>query len=473
MKMPSTARPRRDRVELFPLSAIAIALALAGCGSSGSGGQGAGGTDSTPTFDPSLFDADSATIENRFLPLAAGTTSILEGQDDEGEMIRVVTTVSHQTREVAGVEAAIVVDREYEGGELIEETFDWFAEDRDGNVWYLGEASTEYEDGVAVSTDGSWETGVDVEGVGVPGQASVIMFENPIVGMNYAQEIYQGVAEDRAEIVSLDAAVTLADGTSASALQVLETNPLEPDSVDEYKYYVAGVGLVLERKVDDSEMLQLTETLDQRTPNIDPAAFSASTRIDHPFHPLVPGTVRRYAVQTEDGLEEILIEVLAETRTVMGIENVVVRDRVFLDGVLIEDTFDWFSQDDAGNVWYFGEEVVNYEYDDEGTLLSTNDDGSWEAGVDNAQPGVQMPANVRVGDSYRQEYRAGIAEDVAAVIALDEPVTLGDGREFLTIQTLEWNPLEEDSFEYKFFGEGVGLVREQDIEGEEVVDLVQ
>ena len=424
-------------------------------------------------FGPALFDASSALIDNRYLPLKAGTTAILRGFDDEGTEIDVITTVSHETRTIAGVESAIVVDREYEDGELVEETFDWFAQDILGNVWYLGEASTEYEDGVAVGTEGSWETGADVDGIGVLGRGSILMFSEPVVGQTYDQEIYPGVAEDRAEIVSLDAQVTLADGSTATALQVLETDPLNDGSDGEFKYYVSGIGLVIEEKLDGSERLDLVDRFDQAAPEIDPANFSNSTQIDHPFHPLVPGTVRAYSVETDEGREDILVEVLFETRMVMGIENVVVRDRVTLDGVLIEDTYDWFAQDNDGNVWYFGEDVVNYEYDDEGVLLGTDNDGAWESGIEGAQPGIQMPSELRVGDSYRQEYLEGEAEDLAAIVSLAETITLADGSVYTTLKTREWNPLEVDSDEYKYYAEGIGLVREEDADGEEQVDLVQ
>ena len=159
-----------------------ICLALAGCSNNDSTstpavndpvvtgpdiGQPDTGTDpAEPEFSMALFDEQSATVDNPWFPLEPGTSVQFEGLNDEGDVEKVVTTVSHEKRFVNGVESAVVVDREFENGELIEETFDWYAQDMAGNVWYMGEASTEYEGGEAVGTAGSWEAGKDIDGVG-------------------------------------------------------------------------------------------------------------------------------------------------------------------------------------------------------------------------------------------------------------------------------------------------------------------
>ena len=114
---------------------------------------------------------------------------------------------------------------------------------------------------------------------------------------------------------------------------------------------------------------------------------------------------------------------LDETREVMGIEVRVVHDVVTEDGEVIEDTFDWYAQDADGNVWYFGEETKEFE---DGKVSTTA--GSWEAGVDGAQPGILVPAEPEVGMTYRQEYYAGEAEDAAAVLSLDEKVEVPFGQ---------------------------------------------
>jgi hypothetical protein len=182
--------------------------------------------------------------------------------------------------------------------------------------------------------------------------------------------------------------------------------------------------------------------------------------------------VFEYEVETDDGVEEILVEVLDETRIVDGLLCRVVRDRVYLDGLLIEDTHDWYAQDDAGNVWYMGEEVVNFEYDDDDNLIDMSDDGSWEAGVDGAEAGVLIWAVPVVGSSYRQEYYEDEAEDMAVVVATSVTVQLEDGTTFLNcLKTLEWTPLEPFALEYKFYAPGIGLVAEEPIPGDERVEL--
>ncbi len=212
---------------------------------------------------------------------------------------------------------------------------------------------------------------------------------------------------------------------------------------------------------------------DPAEPTFSAARFGPeSATIDHPYLPMAPGTTWTYTAETEEGTETTVVEVLDETRTVAGVEARVVRDRVFMDGMLVEDTRDWFAQDDEGNVWYMGEAVDNYEYDDEGNLLEVTHEGAWEAGKDGAQAGILIKADPAVGDSYRQEFLEGVAEDMAEVQALGVTVELENGVEYEgCVQTLEWNPLEEDSEEYKYYAPGVGVVKEEEVSGEGVVEL--
>ena len=151
-----------------------------------------------------------------------------------------------------------------------------------------------------------------------------------------------------------------------------------------------------------------------------------------------------------------------------GVTCVAVRDQVFLDGVIVEDTEDWFAQDDAGNVWYFGEAVVNYEYDENGNLIGTNDDGSWEAGLDvdgvgvSALPGIQMWAQPVVGNSYYQEFYSTAAEDIAQIIATNVTVKIHGGKTYTgCVRTLDWNPLDPEGLDYKYYSPGIGFVFEE------------
>jgi hypothetical protein len=177
--------------------------------------------------------------------------------------------------------------------------------------------------------------------------------------------------------------------------------------------------------------------------------------IDHPFLPLRPGARFVYEGATEKGRERIEVTVTDQTREVMGVACVVVRDTVWANGELIEDTFDWYAQDRQGNVWYFGEDTKEYQH---GVLVSS--EGSWEAGVDGAQPGLVMKAQPDRRDSYRQEYYAGHAEDMAQVVALGRRVSVPAGSFAGCLKILEWTPLEPGAAEYKYYAPNVGLVLE-------------
>ena len=126
----------------------------------------------------------------------------------------------------------------------------------------------------------------------------------------------------------------------------------------------------------------------------------------------------------------------------------------------VEDTFDWYAQDRAGNVWYLGEQTREFE---NGRVVST--EGSFEAGVDGAQAGIAMPARPRVGCRYRQEDYAGHAEDRGGVFSLREQVTVPTGHYTDVVMTRETNPLEPRVLEYKFYARGVGQVLAVDISG--------
>jgi len=189
-------------------------------------------------------------------------------------------------------------------------------------------------------------------------------------------------------------------------------------------------------------------------PVIDPAEFSAT--IDNPYLPLVPGTVHVY----EGDGERIEYTVTGATREVMGVSTVVVHDRAFDAGKLVEDTQDWFAQDRAGNVWYFGEDTATCK---DGKVVDHH--GAWEAGVDGAQPGVVMLARPVVGDSYRQEFYAGEAEDQARVLEIGSTLTTMDRTYDDILMTADFTPLEPDLLEHKLYARGVGVVEERTIQG--------
>jgi hypothetical protein len=186
-------------------------------------------------------------------------------------------------------------------------------------------------------------------------------------------------------------------------------------------------------------------------PKIDPATFS--TQITNRYFPLKPGTT--FVLEgTRDGQpQRAEVVVTSETKVIMGVTTVVVRDTVTSNGALVEKTTDWYAQASNGDVWYFGEDTKEYT---NGTVSSTH--GTWEAGLDGAQPGIIMKATPKVGDSYRQEYRPGEAEDMAKVIGLEPSVQVPAGTFREVVVTEDTDPLNPDKVDQKKYGPGAGLV---------------
>ena len=160
-------------------------------------------------------------------------------------------------------------------------------------------------------------------------------------------------------------------------------------------------------------------------------------------------------------VQRVEVTVLDETHTVaLGIEARVVHDLVTADGAVVEDTLDWYAQDADGNIWYLGEETAEYE---DGRVVST--EGSWEAGVDGAQPGIAVPADPEPGTGYRQEYLADEAEDEAVVLSVSEQVEVPTGRYTDALLTRDSTPLEPEVSELKFYAPDVGPVMALQVSG--------
>jgi hypothetical protein len=225
-----------------PLLALTFVL-LAGCGG--------GATSSLPqgsepaNLDPADFVAQ---VDNPYWPMAPGSRWVSR----EGPQ-RNVVTVTERPKRILGIDATVVHDVVTEDGELVEDTWDWYAQDKDGNLWYLGEDTKEYEHGKVKSTEGSWEAGVD------GAEAGVILPAEPETGMSYRQEYYRGQAEDEAEVLSTDELAEVPFGAFDHVLLTRESTPLEPRLL-EYKFYARGVGPVLAVAVsggsDREELLQ-------------------------------------------------------------------------------------------------------------------------------------------------------------------------------------------------------------------------
>jgi hypothetical protein len=191
-------------------------------------------------------------VDNPYFPLEPGTVLVYEGHSEEEREV-VTVRVTEMTKEILGVTCVVVRDTVRVAGEIREDTFDWYAQDVDGNVWYMGEDTKEYEDGKVVSTEGAWEAGVDGA---LPG---VIMPAEPVEGLAYTQEHYAGEAEDKGKVIRLGAQVTAPAGSYDEVLVTEDSTPLEP-KVREHKYYAPGVGVVFEEIVRGGEgVLRLVE----------------------------------------------------------------------------------------------------------------------------------------------------------------------------------------------------------------------
>lgn len=253
--MSSRLRQSREKVHVkHRFRAIAAALVMlfaAGCNASDSQNAGAdqsqsGAASGSPRdlpqgaepvdLDPKDF---TTRIDNPYWPMDPGTRWTYREIDEEGVELKVVVTVSDQTKKIAnGVTARVVRDTVTEDGELIEDTFDWYAQDKEGNIWYLGENTAEFENGKLITKGGSFEAGVD------GARPGIIMPDDPQDGMKYRQEYYKGEAEDNGEVLSTDEMVQSPVGQFDNALLTKDTNAIEPN-VLEYKLYAKGVGPVL------------------------------------------------------------------------------------------------------------------------------------------------------------------------------------------------------------------------------------
>jgi hypothetical protein len=187
-------------------------------------------------LDPADF---TTKIDNPYWPMRPGSRWVYRETDSEGARQRVVVTVTNQTKLIAnGITARVAHDVATQGGKLAEVTDDWYAQDRAGNIWYLGEDTTAYERGKPSSKAGSFEAGVD------GAQPGVVMPAHPRVGMRYRQEYSKGQAEDRARVMSRRERAEVPFGFFKRALFTREEDPLEPRML-EYKFYARGVGPVL------------------------------------------------------------------------------------------------------------------------------------------------------------------------------------------------------------------------------------
>ncbi|HKA26931.1 MAG TPA: hypothetical protein VKD88_06120 [Gaiellaceae bacterium] len=184
-------------------------------------------------------------------------------------------------------------------------------------------------------------------------------------------------------------------------------------------------------------------------------------RVTNPWFPLIPGTIFVYRGVKDGKSARDVVTVTHSTKRIQGVLCTAVADRLYLAGRLEERTTDWYAQDRRGNVWYFGESTA--ELDRAGHVTST--EGSWQAGRDGAQAGIYMTASPAVGQSRRQEYYKGHANDHFAVVSLSAHVSVPFTTSNRALLTKEWTPLEPGTLDHKYYLRGIGNVKEVTVKG--------
>jgi hypothetical protein len=186
-------------------------------------------------------------------------------------------------------------------------------------------------------------------------------------------------------------------------------------------------------------------------PKIVPSQFSS--HVNNKYLTLTPGSSHLYK-GTRDGVPtQTVVKVLNGTKTIAGVPCVIVSDIVTQNHSLVEKTTDWYAQDKAGNVWYFGENTAEYK---NGVVTTTA--GTWLTGVDHAKPGIVMPAHPKTGQHFRQEYRPGVALDKATILNTNATIKVPAGTYHHAVITHDINPLDPTKLEHKWYAPGVGFV---------------
>jgi hypothetical protein len=210
----------------------------------------------------------------------------------------------------------------------------------------------------------------------------------------------------------------------------------------------------------------ITSTAQAFIPTFDKSNFHNSLNIDNKYFPLKSGTTFVYKGKSDGEPTRDVFTVTSKVKVILGINTRVVHDNAYVKGELEETTDDWFAQDDNGNVWYFGEFTTE--------LATGSHEGSWQAGVKGAKPGIIMLAQPEVGDTYQQENAKGVAEDAATVLSLNEKVCVPYGCFSNVLKTKDFTPLDPDILEHKFYAKGIGNIKTVMVKGgSEVEELIQ
>jgi len=191
---------------------------------------------------------------------------------------------------------------------------------------------------------------------------------------------------------------------------------------------------------------------------INPADFQS--KVDNPYFPLVPGTTYNYIETVGKDTSENEVTVTHDTTLIEGVTCVVVHDVVKSNGVVKEETFDWYAQDREGNVWYFGEDTKEFKAHNKVVTR-----GSWKTGAKGAQPGIIMKGKPEMGEPYRQEYLKGEAEDMGQIVSVNDSAVVPYGSYTGCVKTKDWSMLEA-GHEFKWYAKGIGCIRSQSTGGE-------
>jgi len=381
------------------------------------------------SYSVSLTPPDFVSVvDNQYYPLIPGSKWVYEAKLENGTVEHNEVEVLAEARTVNNVTATVVHDIVLVGGQIAEETYDWYAQDKDGNVWYLGEEVNNYNNGALVNHAGSWEWGKDGA---LPG---VIMWADPEAHMNetYYQEYYAGEAEDQGKVLSVDEKVTVPFGSFESVVMTFDSSALDPD-LKENKFYARGIGLIKEIDRNSGEEVVLIEFTAGKTIQVDiPLApeservdlieptFSNPTKVSNPLFPYSQ-TDQIILLGKVDGQPfHVIYTRLPGTRKIdwneEQVDTIIVQYVAHLNGRIQEYALDWYAQADDSSVWYFGEDVFDYE---DGVVVST--EGTWLVGRDGPLAMI-MPRNPKVGDVFRVENIPGVAFEEVTVTATDVTV---------------------------------------------------
>ena len=440
---------------------LVAALTSGACTSSGESSEtpttapGSSSGAAVPTF------SNPTRITNRYLPFAERGRWIYEGtKGDRPYLIEVAVTDA--TREVHwggnNTETMVVRHRGWVRGRLIEETFHYYAQGNDGSVWYFGESVDNYKGSKVVNHEGSWLAGVD------GAEPSLVMPGEPHPGQTITGEnvVDLGIVQ-RDEIVSLNEPAPTPGGGVDNGLLLRST---KPNRAKEEKVFVPGIGEVLARS--GKSRVRLVDHLPQDAESATTQEFSRPTIVDNPYFGVTGVDHRLYFGRDEGEPLRIEVSLTGGTKRISWeggrTDTVVSQFLETSDGELLEIAADWFAQDDAGNVWYFGEKVWNYE---EGRVADT--EGSWTAGVD-GPPGMIMPGNPSLGQRFNPENIPGKVFETVDVQASDATYRLPTGRRLTNVLRLH-ETLDDGTEEFKLYAPEYGNVSVR-VPGVERVDIV-